>query len=613
MGILLVILLSALLQVAAAWVALRTLRTTGRMAAWGLVTAALGLMAFRRLYVLVGSLRTGLPDWVLPNELVGLAISALMLAGVVLIRQAFTTLVAQRAEAADAGLRARLDAERLAAVMEAAPLPVWIAEDPDCHTIHGNRAADLLLRTPRGANHSASDPGGPETAHFRLRSGGRDLAAEEMPMQQAVRTGTPVRDMPMDLVFADGTTRSLLGNATPLRNDQGQVIGGVASFADLTEVRQAEERLRQVQKAESLGLMAGGIAHDFNNLFQAMVANLELVRLRLDPGSSALAYLDRLQDSLDRAAGLSREILHYSGGDLRRPEPLDLSAVVAEVAAGHAGSLEPDLAPGLPLVVADARLLAQVADGLILNAVEASGPGGKVQVRTLARQLDPEDLLTGFWPEPPTLGPCVVLEVEDRGHGIAPDTLPKIFDPYFSTRTVGRGLGLAAALGIVRSHGGAIQVESRPGEGSCFRVHLPSRASAPAPSRTSGPAEHGRRILLADDEGDLRESLSEMLRDWFGFEVVEARDGEEALACFRRQPEAFDLVLMDATMPRLGGVEAFRAMKALRPDLLGVLASGYADAGARDQAQAQGFADFLRKPFSSAELQAVLARVLDPA
>jgi signal transduction histidine kinase/CheY-like chemotaxis protein len=602
-----VILVSVLLQIAAVVMALRTLRLTGWMAAWLLVTAALGLMALRRIYVLVELPRTALSRGVLPNEVMGLTIAILMLGGVVLLRGTFETLAAQRAQVAGAGAQAQSQVDRMAAVMEAAPLPLWIAEDPECRTIRGNSAAARLLRLPSGANHSVSSPEAP--VHFRMTRDGKDLPPEDLPMQRAVRTGEPVLGAPLDLLFEDGSVRHLLGNATPLKDDEGRIYGGVSSFVDLTEIRRAEEQVRQAMKVESLGLMAGGIAHDFNNLFQAMVGNLELALTRLPRDGEARVYLERLQGSLDRAARLSREILHVSGGDLRRPEPLVLSTIVARVLEAAGVPVEAELDPALPSIMADPLLVGRVAEGIIANAAEASPPGAPVRVRTLARRLQAVDLTVGFWPEAPPLGPCVVLEVKDQGHGIAAATLPRIFDPFFSTRNVGRGLGLAASLGIIRGHGGGIQVESLLDVGSVFRVYFPSREiSTPEPRALAEAGGQGRLVLLADDEPDLRETLGEMLRDWFGLEVVEAKDGEEALERFRHQPEAFDLVLLDATMPRLGGVEVFQVMRVIRPGLRGVLLSGYAMEDSRERALSQGFTDFLKKPFTSGELAGVLER-----
>lgn len=606
-----IILLSILLQIVAAGFGMRVARTAGRPAAWFLFSLALALMAGRRLYVLVEQLEKGMSERLLPNELLGLSISALMFTGVLLIQGIFRSKDAQAARLEEARADARAEADKLAAVMAATPVPTWIAEDPDCRTIRGNPAAAELLRMPVHANHSKSAPEGEQPTHFQLRQEGHDLAAEEMPMQRVARGEADIRDLPMDLVFDDGSVRHLMAYATALRDRVGRIHGGVCCMVDVTEVRRAEEALSKAQKMESLGMLAGGLAHDFNNIFQTMVANLEMAEAAVPEDSRGQIYLQRLKAGLDRASRLSRDILHCSGGDLRRPESMELAPLIAEALDRTGLPVIRDLAGNLPRVMVDPVLVGRVVEGLVTNAMDASSAHGVIRVRTYVRTVTPGDLGLGHWPDPVEPGTYAVLEVSDQGHGIEAATLPKIFDPFFSTRDIGRGLGLAAAMGIVRGHRGGIQVESIPGVGSVFRVHFPSpEGQVSAPSEGVEGARAKNLVLLVDDEEELRSVLAEMLQDWFGLEVVTASDGQEALEAFRQRPEAFDLVILDATMPRMGGVEAFRAMRAIRANIPGILCSGYALPVSRDQAIAQGFADFLKKPFSSAELEALIARVM---
>ena len=605
------IVLSVLVQIAAASYALRINRIAGRPLAWILLSSALVLMAARRCFLLVEFYRNGFPGYMLSNEILSLTISILLLGSMVFIQGIFESKAAQTASLEEAREQAHAQADRLTAVMAATPVPLWIAEDPQCRVIHGNPAAAALYRMPDQANHSKSAPPDGQTAHFRLLQDGCELLPEQLPIQRAMQAGAELRDLPVDLVFVDGEVRRLMYCASPLRDKEGRIQGAVCCAADVTEIRNAQEALAKAQKMESLGMLSGGIAHDFNNIFQAMVANLEMAEASVPEESRSQVYLQRLKVGLDRASRLSRDILHSSGGDLRRPESLELAPLVAE-ALDHTGlTLIRDFSPDLPKVLVDPLLIGRVVEGLVTNALEASSAEGAIRIRTCVRTVAPADLGIGHWPEPLEPGTYAVMEVSDQGHGIEAAALPKIFDPFFSTRDLGRGLGLAAVLGIVRGHRGGIQVESIPGVGSVFRVYFPSPEGQEITPGASAPDTCARNlVLLVDDEVELRTVMAEMLHDWFGLDVVSAADGQEALETFDQRPEAFDLVILDATMPRMGGVDAFRAMRAIRPGLPGILCSGYALPASREQAIAQGFADFLKKPFTSAELEALLQRVI---
>lgn len=607
------ILASLLIQFAAIGMALRISRVSGPSRAWLLLSGALVLMALNRAFLLAEYFRQGLPDRLVANEAMALVISLLLLLAMGALQGLFQDKLVHATSLEEARARAQTEADKLAAVMAAIPVPLWIAEGADCRVIHGNSAGAELLRMSAAANHSASAPPEEQPRHFHLVQGDQTLTPEGMPMQRAALRGERVQGEPMDLVFADGERRHLTAYATPLHDAEGHITGAVCSMVDLTDIRRAEVALAKAHKMESLGLLAGGLAHDLNNFFQTMVANLEMARAAQVKGSSPATYLDGLQAALDRASRLSRDILHSSGGDLRRPESVDLSSLVRDTLDRLNLPLTRELAPLLPRVMMDPLLVGRVVEGLATNALEAGSEARAVTVRTRMRHLQAKDLAIGHWPEPVDPGLYAVLEVADQGHGIAVDMVPRIFDPFFSTRDVGRGLGLPAALGIVRGHRGGIQVESIPGVGSVFRVHFPAPESLELPplvARENGPLQN--LVLLADDEPELRTILAEMLTAWFGLEVVCAADGQEALELFTQRPEAFDLLILDATMPRMSGVEAFRRMRDLRPGIPGILCSGYALADSHQQAVTQGFSDFLKKPFTSEELRAILQRVLGP-
>lgn len=391
-------------------------------------------------------------------------------------------------------------------------------------------------------------------------------------------------------------------------------------WSDVTERRRAEDSRRQAEKAQSLTLMAAGVAHDFNNRFQAILSNLELAHHALAPASAAQVALSRAMAVLEDTARLSARILSFTGRGFRQPEPLDLG----ELLRGMQGELEARVArfPGAALqcripagslpLEGDPDQLGQVVQTLVQNAAEALPGPGRVDLRIGEAILDAADLLEGHWIERPVPGPSLVLEVSDAGPGLEAEVLDRLGDPFFSTKGPGRGLGLAAARGMVRSHRGGLQVLTEPGSGSRFRVWLPRPEEAPIdPVPQALPAvQRGRTLLLVDDEADLREAMAEALTDLLGYPVLQAADGVEAVDLFRLHGEDIALILMDAQMPRMGGTEAFEAIKRLRPGARALLCSGYGEAFGAATAKSCGFLGFLTKPFRLAELKAAVEKAL---
>ena len=278
----------------------------------------------------------------------------------------------------------------------------------------------------------------------------------------------------------DGTCYWVDTTIVPTLDGGGRPVQFVAIRADITQRKLGEEALRQSQKLESLGVLAGGIAHDFNNLLTSILGNCSLCALALPEGSPVQAYLRQIDQASARAADLTRQMLAYAGKGRLAVQMLDLNWLLLgmqpllEAAGGREAGLAMDLAPGLPELLGDPDQLQQVVLNLVTNAREAVAGGGTVTVRTGSREVA-RPLLGAQAPAMPIPpGAYVTLEVLDPGCGMAPDLLNRIFEPFFSTKFTGRGLGLPAVLGIVRGHGGGIQVESEPGRGSCFRVLLPA-------------------------------------------------------------------------------------------------------------------------------------------
>ncbi|MBK8479241.1 MAG: response regulator [Opitutaceae bacterium] len=424
----------------------------------------------------------------------------------------------------------------------------------------------------------------------------------------------------------DGTPFHVEARVMPIRDARGRVTHWIGVQRDITARKQAtaererlEARLREKQKLESLGVLAGGVAHDFNNLLTIIMGNASLARLDLNRPEGIAHNLQFIESAAQRAADLCRQMLAYSGKGRFFVRAVDLNAVLRETAdlvrstAGHHHHLQLELGPDLAPIRADSSQLQQIVMNLLINATEAAEPtGGVIRVTTANAQLDPVRLARAhLGPELPAAH-YVVLEVADNGCGISRDLQERIFDPFFTTKFTGRGLGLAAVLGIVRAHDGAIEVESEPGRGAVFRVFLPAsnepvRATPPiTPRRLAG---RGRTVLVADDERLLRETLRDLLGH-LGFEVITAADGAEAVALFHQHRDRLAAVLLDLTMPNIDGVAAFSAIHSLAPGLPVVLMTGYNREEALERFAEHGLAGFLQKPFAAEDLLETLAATL---
>ena len=401
----------------------------------------------------------------------------------------------------------------------------------------------------------------------------------------------------------------------------------LTTLVDITEVKLAEEereklRLKMIdsQKLESLGVLAGVIAHDFNNLLTVVLANATLMRTEAGDPRSRDEHLAHIENAARRAADLCRQMLAYAGGGNFVLERADLTALVRDtaqllqVSISKKARLVLDLAPELPPVEADTTQLQQVIMNLVINASDALGdaPGEIVLTTRRGRPRPATGILIHSFELP--AGDCVCLEVRDNGQGMTPATLGRVFDPFFTTKFAGRGLGLAAVLGIVRAHHGALTVTSTPGLGSCFSLFLPAeiRAAPPATPATNPPLPApvpNATILLADDEPVVLATADQLLRRG-GYQTVLAADGHEAVRHFRANPGRFAAVLLDLTMPGLDGAEALRIIRTIDPGVPVLLMSGYSERDVLERVRDQGPVPVLRKPFSYESLLARMAAVI---
>jgi PAS domain S-box-containing protein len=384
------------------------------------------------------------------------------------------------------------------------------------------------------------------------------------------------------------------------------------------ERHELEVRLFQAQKLESLGVLAGGLAHDLNNMLTPVLGYVELAADGLPADSPAAPMLELVSAHAHRAADLVQQILAYAGKGRFVIQPINLSDLVRETigllaaAVSTGTTLDYELAPALPAVEADATQLRQVVLNLVSNASEALGGGGTVTVRTGSMPAAPHAPQSPSLPTDHLDGPTVFLEVSDTGHGMTAEQLGKIFDPFYTTKFTGRGLGLAVVQGIARGHGGSVQVRSEPGHGSTFRLVLPcSSAVPPTPAAPARP-ERWRgtgTVLVIDDEPGVRDLAALILRR-AGLTVLIAANGLDGLAVFRDHGPGIDAVVLDLNMPQMGGLEAAQAVRGLQPNLPVVLMSGYSAEEVSAQSSALGPAGFVQKPFTAPSLLAAVRLAL---
>jgi PAS domain S-box-containing protein len=395
---------------------------------------------------------------------------------------------------------------------------------------------------------------------------------------------------------------------------------------DITERRLAEQdrlkleqQLLHAQKLESLGVLAGGIAHDFNNLLTAIVGNTDLALMRLAPQSPVRNNLQRIEQAASRAAELSKQMLAYSGKGRFVIETIDLNRLIREmthmleVSITKKAVLNFNLADPLPAIEADATQLHQIIMNLIINASEAIGAeSGVISIATGSMQCDRNYLNSIWMHEQLAEGLYVWLEITDTGCGMDAETLGKIFDPFYSTKFTGRGLGMAAVLGIIRGHKGAITIKSEPGRGAAFKVFLPAGGKPKVPVSQVNRDEAGWRgrgtVLLVDDEQTVLDIGGEMLKE-LGFEVVKAMDGSEALEFFKQDAERFSFIILDLTMPRLDGEQTYRQMRQLKPDVKVIMSSGYNEQEINQRLGGTGLAGFVQKPYNLSTLREVIRSV----
>jgi PAS domain S-box-containing protein len=509
--------------------------------------------------------------------------------------------------------RAQQDAAYLASIVESSddaiigksPGGIIQSWNSGAERLYGYKAEEIIGHSmvellPADRQHEESD------VLERLRGDGRVVHFETVRVR---KNGAPI---------------DVLVTVSPIRDRTGQIVGISHVARDITEHKRNAEQMRQTQRLESLGVLAGGIAHDFNNLLTGILGNASLALDDLTPGSPLRAPIESVIAASEQAAQLARQMLAYSGKGRFVLEHIDLSERVRATLPLIKAAIPPtvelrlNLDEHLPVVEADAAQVQQFIMNVIINGAEAipEGAHGTVTIITRREQVGVEGLPTHEVSGARELapGPYVVFEVSDTGSGMDEDTQARIFDPFFTTKFTGRGLGLAAVLGIVRGHQGSVQVLSTLGKGTLFRVMLPAtegvRKAKPVLQETQAKDLRGGGMILVVDDEQVVRNMAKQTLERYGYSVLLAEDGARGLDVFRREAGRIKCVVLDLTMPVMSGEETLSRMKAIRSEIPVILSSGFNEVQAVRRFEGKGLAGFLQKPYKAAVLAEVIRGIM---
>lgn len=407
----------------------------------------------------------------------------------------------------------------------------------------------------------------------------------------------------------DGTYKWLEWSASA-SHDRTLLFGAAR---DISERKKMQEELLKTQKLESLGVLAGGIAHDFNNILTAILGNISLVRIQLEQGSKLYKQLEEAEKASVHAKDLTQQLLTFSKGGAPIKRTISLDQVIRNAIGfalrGANVRSECRLAEGLWPVEADEGQLGQVFNNLVINSCQAMPGGGTVQISAENITVDQEStmVIPG--------GKYVRITVKDRGIGIQEEHLKRVFDPYFTTKQRGSGLGLAVTYSIIRNHDGCISVDSKPGAGATFTIHLPA-ADTPALKEKVAAVQYVEgtgRVLLMDDEDIVRDVASALIK-YIGYDVQAVKDGAEAIAAYKKAKDSsrpFDAVIMDLTIPGgMGGKEAIEKLREIDPGIKAIVSSGYSNDPIMANHRDYGFKEVIAKPYTIVNLGNVLQKAI---
>ena len=507
------------------------------------------------------------------------------------------------------GAEALVEVGRLRAVIDAMPVMIN-AKDAESRYLFMNRFQATLYGV------SEQDAVGKTSAEMLGGEYGAYTAALD---RQVIDTGQPLPHFEETYPDAHGVVHTWLTTKVPLRDAGGRVAGVATIALDVTEHKRLEEQLRQSQKMEAIGQLAAGVAHDFNNLLTVIAGRATLVLQRFSPDDPSRRAIQLIEQTANRAAALTQQLLAFSRKQVHQPKVLDLNAIVTGMEPmlqrllGETIDLVTAPGPALGRVRADPGQVEQVILNLVVNARDAMLSGGQLTIETVNVELD--NAFTRHHPGART-GPFAMFGVSDTGVGMDAKTQARIFEPFFTTKGPGKGtgLGLATVYGIVKQHGGYVSVDSAPGRGTTFRIYLPrvvdTSEAVEVGHAPTALAQGTETVLLVEDEPGLRDFAREVL-ETHGYQVLEASRPGEALRLAQEHAGRIQVMVTDVVMPQMNGRELAQRLTSVRPDLKVLYMSGYTDDAIVRHGVLEPGTAFLQKPFSPVALASKVRAVLD--
>jgi PAS domain S-box-containing protein len=435
--------------------------------------------------------------------------------------------------------------------------------------------------------------------------------------QDTMATQGFVKDMELNIIRKDGEQRNVLVTATAVRDEDENIVAFRGIIRDMTERNQLQQQLFQSQKMESIGTLAGGIAHDFNNILGGILGYASLMKAKMEQGHRFFNYVDTIETGSMRAAQLTDQLLAFARGGKYDIKPVDLNKIIHETLKiinrtfDKSIEVETHLHDRLPTVEADAGQIQQVIMNLCINAGDAMPVGGTLTIQTEVETLDEGYVGMHMGAK---AGAHAILSISDTGVGMDPKTAQRIFEPFFSTKGEGKGtgLGLAMVYGVVKNHGGFVDVSSEPGRGTTFNIFLPlsGKPESEASSEPEPVFDGNELVLVVDDEEPIRALAKEML-EGYGYRVILAEDGVKAIEMFEEHNGNIGLVILDMVMPNMGGRETFLKMKKINPNVKALLSTGYSQSGKAQEILDSGVLGFVQKPYQLTTLLSKVRSVLD--